>query len=455
MMATLCAVLAVSLLAGCNGKKNTASVGATGEVVRDLGGMEIVIGNWWGDYDVNTFKPATADDEKILAWRTEIQKKYNFTMTEKNIGGWGEIQQIASTSIMAGSPAASVFILATDWAMSLYTQGLLYPVSDLPSVDFSSTTPVEWNQNVREAFTAPNGKTYAWAVGYNLGGGVYWNKRLFEEAGLDKDLPYNLQKSGEWTWDAYMALCKRLTRDTNSDGIIDVYGLAADGGILDYAVSSNNARFVDKDVNGRFFNSSTSSGFLQALQYVYSFKGEGVLMMAPPQSNWDWFMSAFHDGQVAMRVAAQYVSGDLRDMQDDWGFVVFPRGPGATTYRYHVGENIQAVPVTFSAEEADNIMFAYSLWTTNPNPGGPDAWKESMYPSYRDARAIDETIQLMHEDGHSMFDYGYLIPGIERGDISWHMWSDGDDPRDAMQPAQLIESVSQSWSATIDLVNPK
>jgi hypothetical protein len=35
-----------------------------------------------------------------------------------------------------------------------------------------------------------------------------------------------MQKAGTWTWDTFVDLCKKLTRDINNDGIIDVYALA-------------------------------------------------------------------------------------------------------------------------------------------------------------------------------------------------------------------------------------
>ena len=31
--------------------------------------------------------------------------------------------------------------------------------------------------------------------------GIFYNKRLFEEAGISADEPYDLQAKGEWTWD--------------------------------------------------------------------------------------------------------------------------------------------------------------------------------------------------------------------------------------------------------------
>jgi ABC-type glycerol-3-phosphate transport system substrate-binding protein len=151
-------------------------------------GMEITIGTWEQDYNVNTFVPKNDNEEKILTRRKQIMKDNDFTIVQKQIGMWTEIQSIAVNSIMAGQPSASVFHLQPGWAMSMLNRGVLYPISDSNAVDFSPKIPgdgrPDWNQSVREAFTF-NGKTYAMS---SFGGtriALFYNKRVFKEAGLD------------------------------------------------------------------------------------------------------------------------------------------------------------------------------------------------------------------------------------------------------------------------------
>jgi ABC-type glycerol-3-phosphate transport system substrate-binding protein len=417
----------------------------------NLSGMNVVIGNWWGDWDTATLKPGNADEERTFEWRSKIQKDNNFKMREANIADWGEMQELVSTSIMSGSPAASIFVLQPNWTLALYNQSLLYPISDCTSVDFSSTSPVEWNQVVKDTFTF-GGKTYAFQVGYGgsqHGNGVYFNKRLFQEAGINPNLPYDMQKAGTWTWDAFLDLCKRLTRDTNNDGITDIYAIATfPNDPLDAIIGSNGAHYVDKDASGKFVNATGRPEFLQALQFAVRLNREGVLMSQPEGSEWNWFQSMFHDGRAAMRVAPQYTAGDLGDMADDWGFVLFPKGPSVSDYRFNEDEVVMAIPRTVSPEEANKILYAYSLWAS-PASGndGPDAWKAAQYTRYRDARAVDETLAMMRDPSRSMMKYIALIPGMDNGSFAGEMWNEGVDP------AQLIESVSQSWNSIISEAN--
>jgi len=103
------------------------------KTIKAMGG--ITIGNWWSDYDVNTYVTKSEYDEKLLDYRKKLLKENDIVIRTKNIASWGEMSQIAATSIMAGKPAAQVFVLQPDWALSLYRQNLLYPVGDNRVVD--------------------------------------------------------------------------------------------------------------------------------------------------------------------------------------------------------------------------------------------------------------------------------------------------------------------------------
>jgi len=440
----LCALMLMSgLIASCAGCKKGPS----------LKGANIVIGNWWGDYDVNTVQPNNENDEKLLDWRKKIQKDNDFTMSEKNIASWGEMSQLAAISIMAGDPEATVFVLQPDWAMSLITQNLAYPVSDAKNFNFRNPQPVEkgalppeWNQTTMNTFTF-GGKVYSFSTGVNLTNAqvVFFNKRLFREAGLDPNLPYDMQKAGTWTWDAYLDICKKLTRDINNDGIMDTYALPRDlsTDILDAIISSNGATYVDRDASGKLFNATNKPEFLEALQFAIRLNTEGVMKPRPEGTNWDWYKSEFADGNVAMRIDESYVWGELRNMRDDWGVVLFPKGPRSNNYRVFTRENVLIVPATFSEAEVEQIIYALNLWYTPVT----DDWKSGWYNTFRDSRAVDETLALIHDTNNHMMKYYVLIPGLNRGNIAWEMWYHEGDP------AQLIERVSSNWNNLIADVN--
>ena len=420
---------------------------AIANTIRAMGG--VTIGNWWADYDVNTEVPKSDYDERLLEYRKAVLKENNIVIRTKSIASWNEMSQIAATSIMAGKPAAQVFVLQPDWALALYRQNLLYPVSDNKQVNLTKNTPVDWNTSVNSTFTF-NKKIYAFQAGYgdSLHAAILvWNKRLFREAGLDPNLPYDLQKSNQWTWDKFLEISKKLTRDINNDGKIDIYAMPRDLSteILDAFVVSNGAMYVNKDPKtGKLVNVTNRPEFIEAVQFFLRLRDEGVMMPRPEGSEWNWHIPAFNDGKVAMRIDQQYIAhNDLQNMKDDWGMVLPPRGPRAKNYIVFTDENVMVVPSTYNKDQVDAIMWAVQAWLTPID----NNWKAPLYQIYRDRRAIDETWVYIRDPKLQQWRYHLHVPGLNRGGIAWEIWyHDGE-------AAQLIEAVSPQWNALIEDAN--
>jgi hypothetical protein len=169
----------------------------------------------------------------------------------------------------------------------------------------------------------------------------------------------------------------------------------------------------------------------------------GVMMPVPEGSLWDWHFTAFSDGRVAMMIDQHYIAHSLTNMSDDWGMVLFPRGPRASGLIAYSDENVIIIPSTATAEEADRILAAIDFWHRPLPDDDPDRWKDELWSVYRDERAINETVTMIRDPARFAWKYHWLIPGLNRGgDITWFWHTHGD-------PAQLVESVSQSWDALI------
>lgn len=463
---TFAMLMAISVLAACNKTEETGantptptestSNGGGGdtstpepteeaapEVVRDLKGQSIIIGNWWEAAEPEP--PKTTQEEDTLAYREEFMEKYNFTIKATKLGGWGEYQEVMITSTMAGAPAADVFVMDNGWVAAPLSQGLLYPLNSIESFDF---TEEKWNQLVINNMTF-NGNIYGMATGrMEPRTGFFFNKRLLEEAGIDPDEPYNLQATDNWTWDTFKDLARRTTRDTNNDGTPDVYGVASFSN--DYyktVVFSNGGEFIGKDENGKLYNATSDSRVLDALNWALSLKTEGYEMPQPEGSNWDWFVPAFKDGLIAFQCAEQHHVSTWADMADDFGFVLFPKGPEGemrTVFR----ENIVVMPAGIDAAKVEDVAFAYDLFT-NPTPGYEDAdFRTNFYPKFRDTRAVDETLTLFYEPKHGADNLLTLVDGINFGeDICWAI--DGQ----SATPAEKLEATKDKWQAFIDAAN--
>ncbi len=410
----------------------------------DLGGMEIIIGDWWSSGE--EAEPATAQEEATQEYHRMIQEKYNFTIKQMALGSWEDHQETFTVSTMAEDPKAQIFLMDPGMVAQPMVNGLFYDLATLDNIDVYDE---KWNSTVRNLMTQGD-HVYGLAAGEpepRLG--VFWNKRLFKEAGLEPDLPYDLQASGEWTWDKFEEICEKLTIDKDNDGTTDIYAMASFSTDLFNAITlSNNAEFIGVDENGKYVNRTNEPEFLEAVQWGRSLIDKGYEMPSPESGNWNWFIAAYHDGKAAMTVAEEHKVSNWKDMADEFGFVMFPVGPKGDHYMTNVKENVAVIPACYDKETAEKIAFAYNLWT-EPTPGyeEDDDWKNLFYSSFCDERAVDETLVLMRDPENQKSQYISVIYGISMGDIVFNVYGGW------ATPVEEIEKVSGAWQAALDDTN--
>lgn len=415
---------------------------------RDLGGLEIIIGDHWSPEEPAA--PTNAQEEATLKYRQEIMAKYNFKIQSKAVAGWGEMTDTCVNSITAGEPAAQIFELDYRFVAKPMANGLFYDLATLDELDF---TEEKWSKAVMGLMTKGDSIYGMRAAKAEPRGGVIWNKRLFEEAGLDPNLPYDLQASGEWTWSKFEELCAKLTRDVNNDGVTDVYATVSQGAAtMSILVASTGSDYFLKDENGMLTNNMGSKEVLDALNFAVDLYNKGYEMPQPEGSNWDWFIPAFREGKAAMQFNEEYNCqpgnnyGD--QMEDPVGFVMPPKPDGAADYHSYVCDNISIIPSCYDAEMAGNIAFAYNVYTmATPGYDDPDDWKEQYYAHFEDERAVDETI-VRFNDGKSTHFLNQTLISTDLGpDLLWQY------PFANVTPADQVAAIKDSWDAIVAEAN--
>ena len=430
------------------GPDATPTPAATPIPDRDLGGMEVIIGDHWSPE--TPAEPSNAQEEATAKYRQEIFAKYNFKMQSKTVAGWGEMTDTCVNSITAGEPVAQLFDLDYRFVAKPMANGLFYDLATLDELDFSED---KWSVAVKNLMTKGDSIYGMRPQKSEPRGGVVWNKRLFEEAGLNPDLPYDLQASGEWTWSKFEELCAQLTRDTNADGVTDIYATVSQGAqTMTCLVASTGSDYFVKDANGNLVNNMGSKEVLDAINFSVELFNKGYEMPQPADSQWDYFIPAFQEGKAAMQFAEEYVCqptniyGD--DMEDAVGFVMPPKPDGAASYKSYVCDNITIIPSCYDAEMAGNIAFAYNVYTmATPGYDDPDAWKETYYNHFEDERAVDETIVMFNDGVSAHFLNQTLVPNDLGPDLLWQY------PFANVTPADQVAAIKDSWDAILAEVN--
>ena len=434
----------------------------TSEPVRNLKGLRIVIGDTYSP-EV-TPVPMSAQEEATRLYREDIMQTHNCTIEVKKVADWDEMQEVYISSVEEGEPVAQVFELDYLFIAKPLSMGLFYDLAALeePGISLNDRECKDkWSDAVTKVMTKGESIYGMRSTWMEPGGGVFFNKRLLEEAGLDPELLYDLQANGEWTWSKFEELCEVLTRDTNGDGQTDVYATCSSGtDTLQCLVSSTGEDFIAVDKDGMIYNNCKDESVLGAMEFATELYEKGYEMPKPSDAVADWYISAFQEGKAAMQFAEEALCKPDAPygencMTDAVGFVVPPKPDGQEEYYTYVYGNVWVIPACYDEETATDIAFAYDLYT-NETPGynDPVSYGELyVYDFYRndeyDERAIKETLPYYDDKRKDTVNFltRYLVDGLDVRDLT------GNYPFEEKMPEECVDEVWDSWQEMIDASN--
>lgn len=421
----------------------------------DLGGMEIVVRDWFSS---EPGEAKTDFEEAERAYHDWVQQEYNFTLKYETIGDWSsQITDFLSYAENADKEDTNyMFTMPSAFApnvMSAVDNNLVYDLSTLDCIDFSQA---EYANNAHTLYTKGSG-VYGFRAGWaEPRTGMYFNKRLLQDAGIDPESIYDLQKEDKWTWDAFEEMLKKCTRDVDGDQEIDIWGLCVNEGVMvTAAVLSNGGQYVGKDANGKFTYEFESPQTLEALEWVReifnNYDWNGPVDEEGNAASWDYYQNQFKTGGAVFLCDQQYCAtpGNLfYDMEDELGFVAFPKGPQGSLVQ-GVDDNFYVLPAKYSAEKAWNIAFAVAVYNDIvPGYETYNAYVNTTRTGNFDERAWKETIPLMQMN--SVVQFHGSVPGLDLGEpFTWKFYP-------GMGPiSEIVDGFRTMYQQAIDEANAK
>ena len=130
--------------------------------------------------------------------------------------GWNDLYNRILTAVTSGD-GPDVLNIGNTWAVTLQETGAFEPVEGalLEAVGGKDRfLQTSWSTG------GADGKTPTSVPLYGLAYNMYYNPKMFKEAGIEKP---------PVTWDEFVADAKKLTKDTNGDGKPDQWGFTAAG----------------------------------------------------------------------------------------------------------------------------------------------------------------------------------------------------------------------------------
>lgn len=211
------------------------------------------------------------------------------------------------TAFAAGTPA-DVILLDSKDSPTFIEEGLLLdlmPFVHKLEIDLDMYYPALLSIALRDSALYAFPKDFTPMV-------MYYNKNLFDEEGL----PY--PKTG-WTWDTYLDLARRLTKDPDRDGIPDQYGTTFSHYYRFWQpwVWANGGDVLSPDGTHAtgYFNSLRTE---EALQFLIDLRTEhGVAPHLEALAMVGRTQNLFYAGKVAMSESGHWIVPKLRDFIEE------------------------------------------------------------------------------------------------------------------------------------------
>ncbi|MCR4875594.1 MAG: hypothetical protein K5922_00310 [Clostridiales bacterium] len=417
----------------------------------DFGGATLYINPYW-DPAVRSEDP-TEDQELTYAFQDWIMETYNVKIVEEKFGDWGEpqVQEIRDFISKADANELRVFLMPPGFVGKPMVQGWFADWANNDLIDLKDDDL--WNPGDVD-FMTMGGKVYGVSTGKpEPRQCVFFNKRVLEEAGIDWNTIYDAQANGTWTWAMFEDMLKTLTRDTDNDGVNDIWGIIGSGDdMYNCAVFANGGCYFDFDADGKIYPAMGSDEAIQALTWGKEIQAN-YWAPTPEGANWDWYKEDWKKGYCGFYMYQTYGgfndNSEMADMEDDWGCVAFPVPNEGDPYITVISDNITMIPACYDAETVAKLAFLYDLWSA-PTPGydDEDAWIGNKY-NYTDERAVDETYAMLREPEHCRINkvtYLGTQNDILGSDFLWNLGAENT-------PEALIETNMDKWQSACDTFN--
>ncbi len=177
------------------------------------------------------------------------------------------------------------------------------------------------------------GKVYAMLFGFMPGPvSLYYNPAHFEKAGI-------AEPTADWKWDDVKTAAKKLTVDSNGDGVPEQWGFAFSSWFVNwlYTIWSNGGDMLNKEQTQ---STLTDPKVVEAVQYWADLVAKDKV--APDASAMEVLkgnMPAFKGGQISMVLGNYWDVGDLKTAKDfKWKAVLTPKANNGNRVWYmHTG----------------------------------------------------------------------------------------------------------------------
>ncbi len=407
----------------------------------------IRIGTWYDHYYDSTNTdiyddPSVSDEElaqKHFDIVMEVEEKYNVRIEFVNLT-WDGIQESINTSILAGQPDCDIYEGDLGFLIPAALNGFATNLEDVLPADnglFTDQTvfsQVDIGRDDGVYLFQSNSGEMLLANTYMLA----YNKQMLDEVGLED--PNALYERGEWTWEKWREYLLALTRDTDGDGVIDVYGYGSRWDFLVYNLTmSNGTTIASSDTENL---SSPEVG--ECLDFIYNMYNVDHVANPWNADDFNYNQNAYLDGRVAFWIDAAWISSANNDagLEFDVVWCPWPIGPSGdeSTNKF---KNVSSGNAWMIPTGVDNPELVYNVFYDWQNWYHDDVdLRDNDLTWWEDCAITEENYAVMEYMGErGAFDLWNAL-GL---DWDWSYLLNGE-----MTAAQFQETYKQNVQDALD-----
>ncbi len=305
------------VLSGCAGNNNTngesnapkesnepTATNEPKETDKPKDSVKITFSNWTSGLNSEVL------DEVVK----EFQVKFPHITVEQIKTPFGEYSD-KMQAMMAGKQAPDVMYMSQLWFQSFADKGAFMDISSRVTTD-SELNYADFNPTLQSTGDY-KGSTYMIYDAMDILS-FFYNKNMFTEAGID--FP-----DETWTWADVVEAGKKLTKDTNNDGVMDQYGILAPDGYVSFSWIYQNGGSVLND--DRTLSTMTEPAATDAIQWISDLINTHKIAPAPSVTKQEGSSAMFRAGKIGMAAYGPWLVGLLKtDAKFDFGLTLLPSG---------------------------------------------------------------------------------------------------------------------------------
>ncbi len=350
-------------------------------------------------------------EDAIYKRNLMVEAMYNITISATPSSD-SNYETDALNSILAGDDAYDVIYPHSRAAFSYATQHALLNINEIDSIHLENPW---WAKDIVESADI-NGNLYVLdgditLARYKNAMCLYFNKRIFDELGLD--YPYQMVKDGTWTFDEFAKLAKSGAKDLNGDGVMDVendqYGFQTGEWLSPIAILYTGGQRIynknDEGIPELTLNTPKTVDIFD--KYFDLMDSTGNVIYA---DNIVTGPDMFREGRAMFSDGGLNSAQGLRSMDDNFGILPYPKFTEDDKYASIVNgsAHLLIIPLTVSdAHRTGNIIEA--LCAIGSRDVVPAFYEQSLKSKFSRDNESEEMIDIIRDS--IIYDLGYVANG--------------------------------------------